>query len=57
MHGRSLVPVDLGSCIVGWVANHYGPRWSLGTGALSAFLAAVVAAQMMVKPVAPPLDT
>jgi len=25
------------------VANHFGPRWSLGVGALSGFMAAAVA--------------
>ncbi len=32
--------------------NHFGPRWSLGIGALSAFLAALAAALMIAKPVA-----
>ncbi|MBS1023936.1 MULTISPECIES: MFS transporter [Gluconobacter] len=32
-----------GAPVVGWVANYFGPRWSLGVGALSGFLAAVVA--------------
>jgi hypothetical protein len=29
--------------IVGWVANHFGPRWALGVGAASEFAAAIVA--------------
>jgi MFS family permease len=37
---------SIGAPIVGWVANHFGPRWSLGIGAGSAFLAALVAASM-----------
>ncbi|KXV39714.1 MFS transporter [Gluconobacter japonicus] len=32
-----------GAPVVGWVANHFGPRWSLGVGALSGFMAAAVA--------------
>ena len=33
----------LGAPIVGWVADHLGPRWSLGVGAAAGFIAAVVA--------------
>ena len=33
----------IGAPIVGWVANHYGPRWALGVGAASGFAAAIVA--------------
>jgi len=33
----------IGAPIVGWVANHFGPRWSLGIGAASGFAAAIVA--------------
>lgn len=32
----------LGALTVGWVADHYGPRMALGTGALAAFAAAAV---------------
>jgi MFS family permease len=32
----------LGAPIVGWVADHCGPRWSLGIGAASGFAALVV---------------
>ena len=28
-------PVRFGAPIVGWVANHFGPRWSMGLGAPS----------------------
>jgi MFS family permease len=55
--GVALGGTSMGAPIVGWVANHFGPRWSLGIGAVSAFLAALVAALMMAKPVAAPLDT
>jgi MFS family permease len=50
--GVGLGGTAIGAPIVGWVANHFGPRWSLGIGAISAFLAALVAALMMAKPVA-----
>jgi len=33
----------VGAPFVGWVANHFGPRWSLGVGAASGFAAAIVA--------------
>lgn len=33
----------IGAPIVGWVANHFGPRWALGVGAASGFAAAIVA--------------
>jgi MFS family permease len=50
--GVGLGGTAIGAPIVGWVANHFGPRWSLGIGAISAFLAALVAALMLAKPVA-----
>ena len=34
----------VGAPIVGWVADHCGPRWALGVGAASGFVAAIVAA-------------
>ena len=55
--GVGLGGTAMGAPIVGWVANHFGPRWSLGIGAVSAFLAALVAALMMAKPLAAPLDS
>jgi len=55
--GVGLGGASIGAPIVGWVANHFGPRWSLGTGAISGFLAALVAVLMMAKPLAAPLDT
>ena len=33
----------LGAPLVGWVADHFGPRWSLAVGAASGFAAAAVA--------------
>ena len=32
----------VGAPCVGWVANHFGPRWSLGVAAASGFAAAIV---------------
>ncbi|MBS0334012.1 MAG: MFS transporter [Proteobacteria bacterium] len=34
----------IGAPVIGWVADHFGPRWSLSIGAVSGFAAAVVAA-------------
>jgi MFS family permease len=33
----------IGSPIAGWIADHFGPRWALGVGALSGLVAAVAA--------------
>jgi MFS family permease len=34
----------IGSPIVGWIADHFGPRWALGVGAVSGLIAACAAA-------------
>jgi len=39
----------LGAPIVGWVADHIGPRWALGVGAASGFAAALVAIHYLIK--------
>lgn len=39
----------IGAPIVGWVAGHFGPRWSLAVGAASGFAAAIVAAYTMTR--------
>lgn len=39
----------IGAPIVGWVADHYGARWSLGVGALSGLAAAIVAMYAMTR--------
>ncbi|MGJ5818586.1 MFS transporter [Paludibaculum fermentans] len=44
----------IGAPIVGWVANHFGPRWSLGIGAASGFAAALLAVFALFIPNAPP---
>jgi MFS family permease len=33
----------IGAPIVGWVANHFGPRWALGVGAAAGFAALIAA--------------
>jgi hypothetical protein len=42
--GIALGGTPIGAPIVGWTADHLGPRWALGVGALSGFAAAAVAA-------------
>lgn len=42
--GIALGGAPIGAPIVGWVANHFGPRWSLGVGAVAGIAAALVAA-------------
>ena len=39
----------IGAPIVGWVADRFGPRWSLGVGAASGFAAALVGLHYLVK--------
>ncbi|MFT4120641.1 MFS transporter [Bradyrhizobium sp.] len=41
--GVALGGTPIGAPIVGWVADHLGPRWALGVGAASGFAAAIVA--------------
>jgi len=45
--GVALGGTPIGAPIVGWVANHCGPRWALGIGAASGFAAAVVAGRAL----------
>ena len=45
--GIALGGTPLGAPIIGWVANHFGPRWSLALGAGSGFAAALVAAYVL----------
>lgn len=42
--GIALGGTPIGAPIIGWVADHCGPRWSLGVGAASGFAAAIVGA-------------
>ncbi len=39
----------IGAPIVGWVANHFGPRWSLAVGAGAGFAAALVAVYVLAR--------
>jgi MFS family permease len=41
--GVALGGTPIGAPIVGWVADHLGPRWALGVGAASGFAATIVA--------------
>ncbi len=41
--GIALGGMAVGAPILGWVANHFGPRWSLGIAAIADFAAALVA--------------
>jgi MFS family permease len=41
--GIALGGTPIGAPIIGWVADHWGPRWALGVGAASGFAAAIVA--------------
>jgi hypothetical protein len=38
----ALGATPIGAPIVGWVADHFGPRWSLGVGAAAGLAAAMV---------------
>ena len=39
----------IGAPVVGWVANEFGPRWSMGIGAASGILAAAIAGVWMLR--------
>jgi MFS family permease len=43
----ALGTTPIGAPIVGWVANHFGPRWALAIGAASGFAAVIVALCVM----------
>lgn len=47
--GVALGGTPIGAPIVGWVANHCGPRWALGVGAVSGFAAALVGGIFLVR--------
>ena len=52
--GIGLGGTPIGAPFVGWVADHYGPRWALGIGAASGFAAAIVAAVASGRGAPPP---
>src|ERR1022692_2324965 len=45
--GIALGGTPIGAPIVGWVANHFGPRCALGIGAGAGFTAALVAVYVL----------
>jgi MFS family permease len=47
--GVALGGTPIGAPIVGWVANHFGPRWSLGVGAASGVAAAILAVCVLAR--------
>jgi len=47
--GVAMGGTPIGAPIVGWVADHMGPRWALGVGAASGFAAAIVALVVLEK--------
>jgi MFS family permease len=47
--GVGLGGMTMGAPITGWVANHFGPRWSLGLGAAAGFAAALVAVYVLAR--------
>jgi MFS family permease len=47
--GIALGGMTIGAPIVGWVANHFGPRWSLAVGAGACFTAALVAVYALAR--------
>ncbi len=48
--GVALGGMTIGAPIVGWIANHFGPRWSLAVGAGACFTAALVAVYVLARP-------
>jgi MFS family permease len=46
--GIALGGITVGAPIAGWVANHFGPRWSVGIGGASGFAAALVGVYVLV---------
>ncbi len=53
--GVALGGTPIGAPIVGWTADHLGPRWALGVGTLSGLAAAGVAIYAMMRNDAPSL--
>jgi predicted MFS family arabinose efflux permease len=47
--GVALGGITMGAPIVGWIANRFGPRWSLGVGAGAGFSAALAAACVLAR--------
>lgn len=47
--GVGLGATPVGAPIVGWTADHFGPRWALGVGAAAGFAAAMVGGYALVR--------
>lgn len=47
--GIALGGMAIGAPIQGWIANHFGPRWSLGIAAVADFMAALTACAVLAK--------
>ncbi|MCW8308469.1 MFS transporter [Acidiphilium sp. PA] len=47
--GVALGGTPIGAPVVGWVADHCGPRWSLAVGAISGFAAAILGAYALTR--------
>lgn len=47
--GIALGGTPIGAPILGWIANHFGPRWALGVGAAAGFAAALAAACVLTR--------
>lgn len=47
--GVALGGMTIGAPIGGWIANHFGPRWSLAVGAGACFTAALIAVYVLVR--------
>jgi MFS family permease len=45
--GIGLGGMTIGAPTLGWIANHFGPRWTLGVGAGAGFAAALVGAYVL----------
>jgi MFS family permease len=53
--GVALGGTPIGAPVAGWVANHFGPRWSLGIGAAAGYAAALVAVFVLIRQKQSPL--
>ena len=47
--GIALGSTPLGSPLIGWVADTFGPRWGIGIGALSGLVAALIVLRYLVR--------
>ena len=49
LFGLAMGGTPIGAPIVGWVVDHYGPRWALGVGASAGVSAAAVALHYLAR--------